>query len=76
VSKASVPEMKRVLEMCHEQLRYAYRDYEDLLIIAMTGDGLEELRANTVHQATVRRIKSRTELKNVIQLQIGRKLKP
>jgi len=76
VSKVSVSEMRRVLELCHEQLRYAYRDYEDLLVIAMTGEGLEELRASTIHQATVRRIKSRTELKNVIQLQIGRKLKP
>jgi hypothetical protein len=75
MSRQTVSEMKRVLEMCHEQLRYAYQDYEDLLVIAMTGEGLDDLRSNGVHQATVRRIKSRSELKNVIQLQIGKRLK-
>ena len=75
MSKENVSELKRVLEMCHEQLRYAYDDYERLLVIAMTGEGLEELRDNSTHQATVRRIRSRKELKNLIQLKIGKRLK-
>jgi hypothetical protein len=75
LSKQNVSELKTILEMCHEQLRSAYDDYEQLLIIAMTGDGLEELRDNRQHQAAVRRIRARKELKNVIQLAIGKRIK-
>ena len=72
--RTSAAEWKRVLELCHEQLRAAYDDYERLLVIAITGEGLEELRANDIHQSTVRRIKARSELKNVLQMKIGKKL--
>jgi hypothetical protein len=74
VSTESVAELKRVLELCHEQLRYAHEDYERLLIIAMTGEGLEEIRQNDIHQATVRRITARKELKNVVQLTLKKRI--
>ena len=68
MSKKSVTALEHALFMASIRLRESYQDYEEILVAAITGDGLEELRANSIHQSTVRRIIARRDMAPVFEM--------